>query len=103
MKKVAAMPGPGQYSSSMEIVDSIEPQSHAGSVRMSLMDNPELLNSTKSVTVSSKRSQSFNRKPLLMNTTMSKIGKSLTSTIRNDTGNAFSRANDRFRAPTQKK
>ena len=34
---------------------------------------------------------------------MEKIGKSLASTIRNDRGNSFSRANDRFRAPTLKK
>ena len=37
------------------------------------------------------------------NTTMSKIGKSLTSTIRTDCGNAFSKAQDRFCAPTQKR
>ena len=37
------------------------------------------------------------------NTGMSKIGASLTSTIRTDRGSHFGKANDRFRAPTQKK
>lgn len=39
----------------------------------------------------------------MMNTGMQKIGKSLGSTIRTDRGNAFSRANDRFQAPTLNK
>jgi len=34
---------------------------------------------------------------------MSKIGQSLSSTIRLDTGHSFSKAQDRFRAPTMKK
>ena len=34
---------------------------------------------------------------------MSKIGKSLGTTIRSDAGHAFSKANDRFYAPTMKK
>ena len=36
------------------------------------------------------------------NTTMAKVGKSLTSTIQNDRGFSFGGAMDRFRAPTQK-
>ena len=34
---------------------------------------------------------------------MSKVGMSLTSTIRNDRGKAFGKANDRFYQPTLKK
>ena len=61
MKKVAAMPGPGHYSSNMELVDSPEPVRRGGSVRFSIIDNPEMLNAEKSVGFDSKRSQSFAR------------------------------------------
>lgn len=33
---------------------------------------------------------------------MRKVGKTLNSTIRNDVGNCFSKANDRWIAPTEK-
>ena len=70
------------------------------SARPSLTGNLQLLDTQSSAAFQTVRGT---RQNLFNNTTMSKVGKSLASTIRSDAGHAFSRANDRFYAPTMKK
>lgn len=106
------MPGPGQYGLKLDAyaLDSVltdDKRRSSAEPRFSILDNPELLNQKAETSISIKQrsrySMSTTAKQMFNNTTMSKVGKSLTSTIRTDRGNSFGRAQDRFKAPTGKK
>jgi len=100
LKKASFLPGPGHYSSTFDGVQpSLSAVSKSNSKHRSLADDFNLMES--SVGFQSQLEQT--KLPMMHNSTMSKIGKSLSSTIRTDQGFGFAKARDRFHAPTSKK
>ena len=100
LRKASKMPGPGQYSGTFDSVraPSESVTTKSPSKRFSLAENFGLIES--SVSFQPGKSVDTTRLPMMHNSTMSKIGKTLSSTIRTDCGFAFSKARDRFHAPT---
>ena len=100
LRKEGASPAPGQYGSRFDALtlQSVTASKRGASVRYSLIENPDMLNQTQtSIGFKSIQSAITNGATIsFRNTHMEKVGKSLTSTIRTDRGNGFSRAHDRF-------